>query len=152
MRRSLNQRPRVRWRGVLHEVLADIEDGVASPLELRYRRDVERRHHLPAGSRNLMEVRGFGGRWYRDVRYQRWRVVIELDGREAHPADGLFRDMSRDNRAATAGERVLRFGWREVVNDPCSVALQVSDVLTLGGWTGSPRSCGDGCAVLRPQR
>ena len=62
MRRSLNQRPRVRWRDVLHEVLADIEDGVASPVELRYRRDVERRHHLPAGSRNLMEVRGFGGR------------------------------------------------------------------------------------------
>jgi hypothetical protein len=152
LRRSVKQRPRVRWRDVLHEVLADIEDGVASPLELRYRRDVERRHQLPAGSRNQMEVRGFGGRWYRDVRYQQWRVVIELDGWEAHPTDGLFREMYRDNRAAVVGDRALRYGWREVMSDPCSVALQVSDVLTLGGWTGSPRPCGDGCAVLRRQR
>jgi hypothetical protein len=149
LRDSLDRRRRVRWRSLLLGVLADIEDGVASLLEQRFQRDVERRHHLPAGSRNLMEVSGFGGRWYRDVRYQTWRVVVELDGREAHPAEGLFRDMDRDNRAAFAGEQVLRYGWREVVSDPCNVAAQVGRVLALGGWPGSPRPCGMECAVLR---
>ena len=149
LRDSLERRRRVRWRSLLLGVLADIEDGVASPLEQRYLRDVERRHHLPPGSRNLMEVRGFGGRWYRDVRYQSWRVVVELDGRAAHPAEGLFRDMDRDNRAAFAGEQALRYGWREVVQDPCRVARQVGSVLAHGGWPGLPRPCGAECAVLR---
>ncbi len=99
-----------------------------------------------------MEVRGFGGRWYRDVRYPGWRVVIELDGREAHPPEALFRDMVRDNRAVIAGDRALRYGWREVVGDPCNIAHQVGEVLTLGGWTGSPRPCGAGCAVGQRER
>jgi hypothetical protein len=152
LRASVNRRPRVRWRSLLLGVLADIEDGVASPLEQRYLRDVERRHHLPTGSRNLMEVRGFGGRWYRDVRYEPWRVVVELDGREAHPAESWFRDMDRDNRAAFAGEQALRYGWREVVNDPCHIASQVGSVLTHGGWPGLPRPCGVDCAVLRSRQ
>jgi hypothetical protein len=47
LRDSLDRRRRVRWRSLLLGVLAEIEDGVASPLEQRYLRDVERRHHLP---------------------------------------------------------------------------------------------------------
>ncbi|MET0965061.1 MAG: hypothetical protein ABWZ02_01615, partial [Nakamurella sp.] len=47
LRRSLRQRKRQAWRSLLIEVLTDIEDGVASPLERRYRRDVELAHQLP---------------------------------------------------------------------------------------------------------
>ena len=51
LRAALAQRSRHRWRSLLTEVLAEVEDGVASPLERRYARDVERRHGLPSGER-----------------------------------------------------------------------------------------------------
>ena len=102
LRFSLQRRPRHRWRALLLDVLSDVEDGVTSPLERRYRRDVEHGHGLPAGARNQGEARPGGGRWYRDVRYRPWRVIVELDGRAAHPMDRAFRDMRRDNIAALA--------------------------------------------------
>lgn len=149
LRFSLQRRPRHRWRALLLDVLSDVDDGVASPLERRYRRDVEHGHRLPTGARNKGEPRPGGGRWYRDVRYRPWHVVVELDGRAAHPADGAFRDMRRDNFAALAGDTTLRYGWHDVVGDPCGVAAQVGAVLKLGGWTGSPQPCGAGCSIPR---
>jgi hypothetical protein len=146
--RAIGKRRRQRWRSLLLEILAEVEIGVASPLELRYRREVERRHRLPPSTCHEPERRGRGSRWYRDVRYRNWHVIIELDGREAHPETGEFRDMRRDNVAAVAGDAVLRYGWRDVVGAPCAVAVQVSAVLRLGGWTGQPRACGPGCAVV----
>ncbi len=147
--RSMRQRPRQRWRSLMLDVLAEVQIGVASNLELAYRRDVEQRHRLPAGTRNEAEDGRSGSHWYRDVRYRAWHVIVELDGREAHPVDGAFRDMRRDNVAAVAGDTTLRYGWRDVVGDPCSVAAQVSAVLTLGGWADRPRRCGTACTVDR---
>jgi hypothetical protein len=108
LRRAIGRRHRQRWRGLLLGIVAEVEIGVASPLELRYRRDVEQRHRLPPGTCNEPERRGRGGRWYRDVRYRDWHVIIELDGREAHPEDDEFRDMRRDNVAAVVGDAALR--------------------------------------------
>ena len=149
LRRSMHQRPRQRWRSLLLDVLAEVQVGVASNLELAYRRDVEQRHLLPAGTRNEMEDGRRGGHLYRDVRYRTWHLIVELDGREAHPVGEAFRDMRRDNVAAVAGDTSLRYGWRDVVGDPCGVAAQVSAVLQLGGWTGSPRRCSVACTVDR---
>ncbi len=149
LRRSMQPRQRQRWRYLLLDVLAEVQVGVASNLELAYRRDVEQRHHLPAGTRNEMEDGRRGGHWYRDVRYRPWHVIVELDGREAHPAGEAFRDMRRDNVAAVAGDTSLRYGWRDVVGDPCGVAAQVGAVLRLGGWAGSPRRCSAACSVDR---
>ncbi len=149
LRLAIGQRQRQRWRLLLLEILAEVEIGVASPLELRYRRDVEQRHRLPSGACNEPERRGRGGHWYRDVRYRSWQVIVELDGRAAHPETGEFRDMRRDNVAAVAGDAALRYGWRDVVGQPCGVAVQVSAVLRLGGWTGQPQACGPGCVIAR---
>ena len=147
LRRSIEARPRLRWRGVLREALADVQDGVASPLEARYRHDVERRHRLPAGARNRPEPRPGGGHRYRDVRYRDWRVIVELDGREAHPTHEAFRDLHRDNSSAVVGDVTLRYGWRDVAANPCAVAGQVAAVLRLGGWTGQARPCSADCAA-----
>ena len=149
LRRSMQQRPRQRWRSLLLDVLAEVQGGVASNLELAYRRDVEETHHLPVGTRNEAETGLGGGHWYRDVRYRPWHVIVELDGREAHPVGAAFRDMRRDNVAAVAGDAALRYGWRDVVGDPCGVAAQVGAVLALGGWTGHPGKCGAACTVDR---
>jgi very-short-patch-repair endonuclease len=149
IQRVLATRTRHRWRRLLIDILSEARDGVASPLELRYRRNVERNHGLPSGVRNRREQ--FPGRasTYRDVRYPQWTTIVELDGQEAHPRDEKFRDMRRDNRTTMAGDAALRYGWRDVAGDPCAVAAQVAELLTARGWSGSPQPCGGKCGLSR---
>jgi hypothetical protein len=141
------RRERLRWRRLVEDVLGEAGDGVRSGLELRWARDVERRHGLPRGERNVPDVDASGRRRYRDVRYRRWRLVVELDGREAHPDDARFRDRARDNALVERGEVPLRYGWREVAGEPCGVAAQLVRILRAQGWTGTPRGCSPGCPV-----
>jgi hypothetical protein len=89
---ALARRPRARWRELLQNMVAD-SDGVESVLEWRYRRDVERRHHLPIGARQQIAV-GSGVRERRDVVYEEWGLVVELDG-----------------RLGQVGEVLQRLGW-----------------------------------------
>ena len=147
IRTAIDARSRHRWRRLILEVLGETRDGAASTLELRYRRDVELRHRLPTGIRNRREAAPTGGNWYRDVRYPSWRVIVELDGREAHPAHRAFRDLRRDNWAAVGGDTALRYGWRDVAGSPCAVAEQVALVLAGHGWTGRASPCGLGCEL-----
>jgi len=123
-------RPRLRWRRLVTDLLNDVSDGVATPLERCYVRDVERAHGLPRGSRN--QVEGFrGSRRYRDIRYQRWRLVVELDGRAAHPEEERELDDIRDNEVAERGERTLRYGWPGILTrcGPNCVALASLDAV-----------------------
>jgi hypothetical protein len=61
-------RRRLRYRRLVVDVLSVVSTGVASPLELRYVRDVERRHGLPSSVRGQRVVAA-GRHWYADVRY-----------------------------------------------------------------------------------
>lgn len=141
-------RKRLRWRRLLGEVLSDVREGVLSALERRYFRDVERAHGLPRGRRNRQEGPA-GRRRYRDVRYRRWKVLVELDGLGAHPAEKRELDDLRDNEVVTEeGGRTLRYGWRSVAARPCAVAEQVAGVLQAAGWTGTLRACGGSCTVV----
>jgi hypothetical protein len=147
IRSALAGRARHRWRALLGEVLAEVDLGIASPLERRYARDVEKRHGLPLGERNRPEGRPGGGHWYRDVRYSEWDTVVELDGHEAHPRDQRFRDLRRDNSAVVQGDRVLRYGWRDVAGRPCEAAGQVGTVIRARGWPGVLLRCGRSCRL-----
>jgi hypothetical protein len=145
---QLNSQARHRWRRLLTEVLAEAADGVASALERRYARDVERAHGLPRGNRNRPE--GVPGRRrYHDVRYQGFGTVVELDGWESHPVQEAFRDARRDNAATVRGDRVLRYGWRDTVGRPCDTAIQVGAVLREQGWPAQLLPCGPSCSVAR---
>jgi hypothetical protein len=124
---------------------------VASPLELRYARDVERAHGLPPGLRNRPERGPQGKTRYHDVRYPEFGTVVELDGREAHPGDEAFRDLYRDNVLAAAGDQVLRYGWRDVTCRTCASAFQVGTLLARRGWTGHLRKCGPTCRLPTPK-
>lgn len=139
--------PRLRWRALLDQLVSEVEDGVASPLERRWRTDVEIAHALPRGRRNVAVVIA-GRRRYRDLRYEPSGVVVELDGRTAHPTAAAFRDRERDNAAARSLELALRYGWREVSGDPCGCAGELAGLLRLRGWRGQLRRCGRGCAVV----
>jgi very-short-patch-repair endonuclease len=108
---------------------------------------VERPHKLPPGLRNQQERQADGRNRYRDVRYASYRLVVELEGREAHPAAEAFRDLRRDNAVVVGGETVLHYGWRDVAGNPCLVATQVALALTARGWPGPVRRCGPNCRI-----
>jgi hypothetical protein len=144
---------RLRHRPLLCDLLGQVREGVQSPLELRYRRDVERAHGLPSGARNRPErVGGTGAPRYRDVRYRGYSLVVELDGEAAHPLELRWRDRLRDNDTALAGDMTLRYGWVEIVTRRCLVAAQVAGGLRRGGWSGEPRGCGPACALGRSSK
>lgn len=146
LREAAARRPRMRHRALVNAVLADAAAGVASPLERRYRRDVERAHALPDASRNVAVVLR-GRRWYYDVRYGAWRLRVELEGLAYHPVDEVWRDDVRDNAAVLDGDSVLRYGWRAVVSNPCGTAAEVVSALRARGWRGVPQACGPTCTL-----
>ncbi len=142
---ALRHRARQRWREVLEEMVRD-PDGLESALEWRYRRDVERPHGLPTPRRQVV-VRSGSASYRRDVDYEEYGLVVELDGRRGHVGVGAFRDAARDNAALLAGRVTLRYGWWDVRCNACPSALQVATVLRNRGWTGVPTPCGSACAI-----
>lgn len=143
---ALAARGRARWRRDLADAITEVRAGVHSPLELRYLRDVERKHVLPRGDRQVLTIRG-GTRQYHDVRYTAYGVCVELDGVAAHPAGSRQRDSRRDNANALDGFQTLRYGWVSVAYHACGVTLEVSGLLRKRGWQGVPRPCGTACPV-----
>lgn len=137
---TIGARSRIRWRAELVDALADVADGSHSILERRFLHDVERPHALPRAQRQVRR-RSAGSTRYHDIRYEQTGVVVELDGRAAHPDAERWRDLRRDNYAVVAGDRVLRYGWRDVATNPCAVAAQVAVVLRAAGWSGRPKPC-----------
>lgn len=146
---ALARRQRVRNRRLLGDLLTEVAEGIESPLERRYHRDVERRHGLPRAELQVREV--VGGVWIRaDCVYPGLRVRVELDGALAHPGGRTDGDTWRDNAVLITRGITLRYRWRHVAVTPCVTAVQVSGALRLRGWTGRPRPCGPGCALASP--
>jgi hypothetical protein len=115
LRSRLEQRTRHAHRALLIGMLADVAEGAESPLELRYLRTVERPHGLPRGDRQNSRA---GLRYIRDVLYEEFGLLVELDGRDGHQDIGRFRDMNRDNLHALRDELTLRFGWFDSQPEP----------------------------------
>jgi hypothetical protein len=142
----LEGRGRARWRRDIADGIAEIPAGVHSPLELRYLRDVERKHGLPRGDRQVPLVRGVS-RQYIDVRYSDYGVVVELDGVLAHSAESRSRDTRRDNANALDGYRTLRYGWVPVAYHACTTAREVHTLLRRNGLRAPLRPCGKACVT-----
>jgi hypothetical protein len=49
--------------------------------------------------------------------------------------------MRRDNRSEIAQLRHLRYGWADVVDRPCAVAMEQALVLRQQGWDGEFVRC-----------
>ena len=84
LRESLSARKRMRRRPWLLEALTDVADGVMSPIELRYVRDVERAHGLPSARRQTRRELDSGVRFL-DNFYEAYKLCVEIDGR-LHPS------------------------------------------------------------------
>ena len=150
IRSAADGRATMRHRQLVTDLLDEAVNGVQSTLERRYLHDVERAHGLPRGARNMAEEQT-SRRRYRDVRYLRYCLVVELDGRAAHPQDRRELDDLRDNDLLLdEGTRTLRYGWRSVAVHPCETAGQVVELLRSGGWDGAPRHCSANCRLPQP--
>jgi very-short-patch-repair endonuclease len=150
MRIAIGRRVRLRWRSELEEAIAAGAGGAHSALELRWDRDVERAHGLPAASKQVRFRKQGGSSGYRDRVYAEYRVIIELDGKQAHPGEARGADRARDNAAAAEGHgQTLRYGWKDVRYEPCQTTVQTVKVLWRRGWRGKPTPCSPACPVAR---
>ena len=126
---------RAHHRHTVVDLATQAGGGVHSILEWHYWMWVERAHRLPTLTRQDARLRGA----VFDGSHEEYRLVIELDGREFHDAD---RDRRRDNRTVLRlGWATLRYGWRDVVREPCRVAREVAEALRQRGWEGELRPC-----------
>lgn len=147
--RTLRTMLRMPRRGLIESVCADVRGGFTSPLEICFHRKVVVPHGLPRGRAQAPARAVESGTAYRDILYEEFGVIVELDGRLGHEEESaVFRDQYRDNAATLTGAATLRFGWIAVGGQPCPVAAQVSSLLHIRGWGGQPRRCGPGCAVM----
>lgn len=148
LRAAVGTRGRLRHRRLVLAVLDDVERGTHSVLEHRYLRDVERAHGLPAGT--WQQRRSVDGRTeYADVRYEPFRVGVELDGRTGHEGwDAEARDARRDLDQAAEGWIPVRLRHRQVFRDACATAVRLGRLLQARGWEGTPTPCGPGCVVI----
>jgi hypothetical protein len=129
---ALQRRTRHPHRALLIAMVTDVAVGAESALELMYLRDVERAHQLPRGNRQTSR---HGLPYRRDVGYEDFGLLVELDGKRGHQGEGRFRDMNRDNLHVLHDELTLRFGFFAVAYRPCRVAFQVYLALTKLGYS-----------------
>jgi hypothetical protein len=139
LEQRVEMRGRMRWRAEILHALQDVADGVESPLEYRYLRDIERAHSLPAGKRQAHAMQGGRG-VRRDVFYREYGVVVELDGKLSH-AERRVQDNRRDNAATACGLVTLRYGWADVTERACATAAEVGATLGGRGWPGPLGTC-----------
>jgi very-short-patch-repair endonuclease len=139
---ALADRSRLRHRRSLLPILNDVAAGSHSLLELRYMRDVERRHGLPRGLRQRSV-----GNEFTDVFYGGFTLVVELDGRLHLVPNQRWRDLDRDNRATLRAEATLRYGWFDIINRPCEAAVQALQILRRTKPVPTAKPCGPSCPV-----
>ena len=148
LKAAVAARGRLRWRDQLDEIIGTVAGGSHFPLEYRYDHDVERAHGLPAATRQARFVMPDGTRGFRDRYYEKYGLVVELDGAGYHPAEQRSRDQARDNEVAATIGATLRYGWADVAVAPCRTAAQVYRALRERGHQGAIRRCAPGCRAV----
>jgi len=143
----------MRNRSWLVEALADVADGVMSPIELRYVRDVERAHGLPTAKRQARRELD-GGVRFLDNFYEAFRLCVEIDGRLTHPPEQKWRDADRDSDNLFRDDvQTIRLGLRHVTSGRCAQAAKLAKLFIRRGWDAEGlRPCGPGCAVNQVRR
>jgi hypothetical protein len=152
LKAAARARRRFRWRNQIDEVIEQVAGGTHFPLEFRYDRDVERAHGLPTAMRQAKFRKPDGSRGFRDRYYEKYGLIVELDGREFHPEEQRGQDRARDNEAAATAGATLRYGWADVNRTPCETAAQVYRALRKRGYPGTIRLCSAACRASLPDR
>ncbi|MBQ0894757.1 DUF559 domain-containing protein [Micromonospora sp. U56] len=126
---ALSATPRLPGRAELRALLAKLDAGCRSPLEIWGHDHVFTGPGMPAFQRQTRIVVG-RRTMYLDVWAERERVDFELDGAATH-GDRRQRevDLRRDALLATAGILVVRFAHRRLVHETDAVRREVLAIL-----------------------
>ncbi|WP_224280185.1 hypothetical protein [Nocardioides lacusdianchii] len=119
-------------RPLMHDVVLDLVGGARSLGELDFARECRRRG-FPEPTRQTVR-RGKDGRYYLDVCWDDFALVVEIDGIHHSWATTVVPDALRQNDVALAGATVLRLpllGLRVAADD---FFEQVERGLRAGGW------------------
>jgi hypothetical protein len=109
---------RDRRRLLVHSVILDLLGGVRSLGELEFARECRRRG-LPEPTRQALR-KGRDGRFYLDVMWEEWGVVVEIDGIQHSWAANVVGDALRQNVLTLSQAVVLRLpllGFRVAPDD-----------------------------------
>jgi very-short-patch-repair endonuclease len=142
----------LRRRPLAEQMLAEAAAGVHSVLEHHFVTLV-RTHALPRPQLQVRLELADGTIYYLDTLFSPYGVVVELDGVEWHSSTSAQdQDRRRDNVHALVGRTPLRYGWSAVIEQCCDVALEIGQLLTAAGWTGTVLRCGRSAPENRGQR
>ena len=104
--RALLDVRRDRRRALLHAAVLDLLDGVRSISEAEFAAECRRRG-VPPPNRQVCR-RGRDGRYYLDVYWDEWGVVVEIDGVQHSWASNVVGDALRQNDVTLQADLVLR--------------------------------------------
>lgn len=124
-------------RVAIQDVLVELAGGAESLGEIDVARECHARG-LPEPTRQAVR-RGEDGRYYLDVLWEEYGVVLEIDGIQHNWADHVVGDALRHNRIALSGDVVLRLpvmGLRWAADD---FFRQVEEALRKRGWRPGAR-------------
>jgi hypothetical protein len=114
--KTLAERSWVVGRELLSDLLADLRTGACSVLEREWLR-LEQVHGLPTGVRRQRAADSTRVS-YRDVTYEAFRMIVELDGRAYHDTAASYdRDAGRDLDAAVGSDHLTARGWDGTITD-----------------------------------
>jgi very-short-patch-repair endonuclease len=123
---------RDRRRGLLHAVVNDLLDGARSLGELDVGRELRRRG-LPGPARQVLR-QDSRGRYYLDLYWPDFKLVVEVDGIHHAWAENVVGDALRQNALVLDGDRVLRLPLLGLRLCPDDFFGQVEQALRAAGW------------------
>lgn len=123
---------RDRRRLLLHELVDELLGGVQSLGELDVARELRRRG-LPPPTRQALR-RDRANRYYLDLSWPEFHLVVEIDGVHHAWAENLVSDALRQNTLALDGDTVLRLPLLGLRLAPEDFFDQIEAALVGGGW------------------
>lgn len=115
----IRRHPKRSWVG---QAVHDIVDGAQALGELDFA-GLCRRRGWPSPSRQVVR-RGPRGRWYLDVSFDEYGVVVEIDGIQHGQGLGPVDDALRQNALAMAGDIVLRIRCSAFASPPTPSSIR----------------------------
>lgn len=134
----ISRYPRGRGTAVARRVLEDrrVAGHTESELEDRFLEFLDARAIEAPRTNVWIEVDD--QRFRVDCLWERERVIVELDGRQAHDGDDAFEsDRRRDLALMSTGYVVVRITWRRLRDDPDGLARELRALLAARRPTGA---------------
>ena len=132
---------RIRWarrRGFIGVTIVDLLGGVRALSELEFARECRARG-LPEPTRQVRR-QNESGTWILDVLWEKWGVVVEVDGIQHSWAGHVVRDALRQNSLALTAHTVLRLPLLGLRVAPDEFFAQIERALLAAGCPGIDRT------------